>query len=149
MSTRSEVIRPFIEKTLAEWLDGEQIRRSEKGEYLFRRGSAEICVRIDESDHTTVSVYSVILRNVKKSARLMDALNTLNAEIDLARTFWLENAVVLVTELLAASLDAEQLRASCELVAHRADELGTQLKKKFGGKTAFPEERLRADEVDV
>lgn len=147
--TRSEVIRPFIEKTLTEWLDGEQVRRSEKGEYLFRRGSAEVCVRVDERDQTTVSVYSVILRNVKKSTRLLDALNAINAEIDFARVFWLQNAVVLVTELLAASLDAEQLRASCDLVARRADDLDTPLKKKFGGKTAFADERLRTDEVDV
>ncbi len=149
MTTRSEVIRPFIEKTLSEWLDGEQVRQSDKGEYLFRRGSAEICIRVDEGHETTVSVYSVILRNIKKSARLLDALNAINASIDFARVFWLQNAVVLVTELLAASLDAEQLRTACDLIARRADDLDTQLKKKFGGKTAFPDERIRADEVDV
>jgi len=147
--TRSEVIRPFIEKTLSEWLEAAEIRRSEKGEYVFRHGSAEICVRIDEGDQTIVSVYSVILRNVKKSARLLDALNAINGDLDFARVFWLENAVVLVTELLASTLDAEQLRAACQLVSRLADELDTRLKKKFGGKTAFPDERLRSDEVDV
>jgi len=147
--TRSEVIRPFIEKTLSEWLEGAPVRCTDKGEYIFRRGSAEVSVRVDEHDQTTVSVYSVVLRNVKKSVRLLGALNTINSEIDFARVFWLENAVVLVTELSAASLDAEQLRASCDLIARRADELDTQLKKKFGGKTAFADERLRTDEVDV
>ncbi len=147
--TRSEVIRPFIEKTLSEWLEGIEIQRSEKGEYIFRRGSAEICVRVDEGDQTTVSVYSIILRNVKKSARLLDVLNKVNADVDFARVFWIQNAVVLMTELLASAVDAEQLRSACELVARLADGLDTQLKKKFGGKTAFPDERLRADEVDV
>jgi hypothetical protein len=149
MTTRSEVVRPFIEKTLSEWLDGSEMRTTDKGEYQFRRGSAEVCVRVDEGEPTTVSVYSVVLRNVKKSARLLDALNAINAGIDFTRVFWVQNAVVLITELVAASLDAEQLRASCELVARRADELDTQLKKKFGGKTAFADERLRTDEVDV
>jgi hypothetical protein len=106
-------------------------------------------VRVDERDQTTVSIFSVILRNVKKSVRLLGTLNTINSEIEFARVFWIQNAVVLVTELSAASLDAEQLRASCELIARRADELDTQLKKKFGGKTAFADERLRSDEVDV
>ncbi len=147
--TRTEVLRPFIEKTLSEWLDGQQVRQSDKGEYQFRRGSAEVCVRIDEGDETTVSVYSVILRGVKKSARLLDAINTVNADIDFTRLFWLQNAVILVTELMASSLDAEQLRASCDLVARRADDLDTQFKKKFGGKTAFADDRLRSDEVDV
>jgi len=147
--TRTEVIRPFIEKTLAQWLEADAVRPSDKGEYLFRRGSAEICVRIDEGAQTAVSVYSVILRNVKKSARLLDVINAINADIDFARVFWMEKAVVLVTELLASTLDAEQLRAACELVARLADELDTRLKKKFGGKTMFPDERLRSDEVDV
>ncbi len=147
--TRSEVIRPFIEKTLSEWLEADEIKPSDKGEYLFRRGSAEVCVRIDEGEPTSVTVYSLVLRHVKKSARLLDALNLINTEIDFARVFWLENAVVLAIELLASTLDAEQLRASCETVARLADSLDSQLKKKFGGKTAFPDERLRSDEVDV
>ena len=147
--TRSEVVRPFIEKTLTEWLDGEELRRDEKGEFLFRRGSAEICVRVDETHQTTISVYSLILKNVKKSARLLEALNAINAEIDFARVFWLQTAVVLMTELLASSVDAEQLRTACELVARLADDLDTRLKKKFGGKTTFADARLRSDEVDV
>ena len=147
--TRSEVIRPFIEKTLSEWLDGSELRRSEKGEFQFRRGSAEICVRIDEGDQTSISVYSIILKNVKKSARLLDGLNAINAEIDYVRVFWIQNAVVLMTEMLASSVDAEQLRAACELVASRADDLETRLKKKFGGKTTFADARIRSDEVDV
>jgi Putative bacterial sensory transduction regulator len=147
--TRTEVIQPFIEKTLAEWLDATDIRRNDKGEYLFRHGSAEICVRVDEGPQTLVSIYSVILRKVKKSARLLDALNTINGEIDFARVFWLENAVVLVTELLASTLEAEQVRTACQLVSRLADGLDTQLKKKFGGKTAFADERIRSDEVDV
>jgi hypothetical protein len=147
--TRSEVIRPFIEKTLSEWLDGGELRRSEKGEFLFRRGSAEVCVRIDEGDRTSISVYSIILKNVKKSARLLDGLNAINAEIDYVRVFWIQNAVVLMTEMLASSVDTEQLRAACELVASRADDLDTRLKKKFGGKTTFADARIRSDEVDV
>lgn len=147
--TRSEVIRPFIEKTLSEWLEGVEVRRSEKNDDLFRRGSAEICVRVDEGEPTNVSIYSVILRNVKKSARLLEVLNAINGEIDFARVFWLQNAVVLMTELLALSLDAEQLRTACDLVGRLADDLDTRLKKKFGGKTAFPDERPGTDEVDV
>ncbi len=147
--TRSEVIRPFIEKTLSQWLEADEVRPNDKGEYLFRRGSAEVCVRIDEGEPTRVSIYSVLVRDVKKSARLLEAINAINAEIDFARVFWLEHAVVLMTELLASTLDAEQLRAASEMVARLADNLDSQLKKKFGGKTAFPDERLRSDEVDV
>lgn len=147
--TRTEVIRPFLEKTLAEWLESGEIRQSDKGEYLFRHGSAEICIRIDEGPQTVVSIYSVILRKVKKSARLLDALNAINSEIDCARIFWLENAVVLVTELLASTLEAEQVRTACQIVSRLADGLDTRLKKTFGGKTAFPDERPRSDEVDV
>ena len=147
--TRTEVIRPFIEKTLSEWLEADAVRLSDKGEYVFRHGSAEICVRIDEGAQTIISIYSVLLRKVKKSARLLDALNTINGDVDFARVFWLENAVVLVTELLASTLEAEQLRTACQLVSRLADELDTRLRKKFGGKMAFPDARLRSDEVDV
>jgi len=147
---KTSVLRPYLEKFLQAFLESsEPIEPDEDGDYGFRNGSAGIVVSIQEGDPTVVSVFSVLVRGVKKSARMMDALNEINAQYRFVKTFWSEDVIVLQVDLLADSLDDDQMRMACDLVAHLADESDTSLKKKFGGKLAFNDDPVEVDAVKV
>ncbi len=147
---KSSVLRPYIEKFLQEFLgSGEPIEPDDDGDYLFRSGSAGIVVSIQEGDQTVVSVHSVLVRDVKKSPRLLEALNDINATYRFVKAYWNDDVVVLQIDLLADSLDDAQMTMACSLVSGLADESDTSLKKKFGGKMTFRDDQGEGDEVKV
>jgi hypothetical protein len=138
---KASLIRPYLEKFLQEYLEtGEPLEPDEDGDYAFRRGSAEIIVSLIEEEQPVVSVLSVLLRDVKKSPKLFEALNEANSDCPFAKIYWREEGVVLRLDLLAESLDDAQMRMACGLVSRLADELDTTLRKKFRGGLAFKDD---------
>lgn len=135
------VIRSYLEKFLREYLESDEpLEPDEDGDYCFRRGSAEILVSLIEEEQSVVSILSVLLRGVKKSQKLLEALNDTNADCPFAKVYWREEGVVLRLDLLAESLDDAQLRMACSLVSRLADELDTTLEKEFRGDLAFSDD---------
>jgi len=139
---KTVLIRPYIEKFLQDYLEsGEPVEPDEDGDYAFRSGSAEILVTLIEEERPVVSVLSMLLRGVKKSPKLLEALNEANSDWPFAKVYWRDDCVVLRFDLLARSLDDSQMRMACDLVADLADELDTTLKKKFSGALAFTDDK--------
>ena len=139
---KTVLIRPYIEKFLQGYLEsGEPVEPDEDGDYEFRSGSAEIIVTLIEEEHPVVSVLSMLLRGVKKTPKLLEALNEANSDCPFAKVYWRDEGVVLRLDLLAESLDDSQMRMACDLVSNLADELDTSLKKKFHGGMAFTDEK--------
>ncbi|HOC19054.1 MAG TPA: YbjN domain-containing protein [Vicinamibacterales bacterium] len=138
---KASVIRSYLEKFLREYLESDEpLEPDEDGDYCFRRGSAEILVSLIEEEQSVVSILSVLLRGVKKSQKLLEALNDTNADCPFAKVYWREEGVVLRLDLLAESLDDAQLRMACSLVSRLADELDTTLEKEFRGDLAFSDD---------
>ena len=81
----------------------------------------------------------MLLRGVKKSQKLLEALNDTNADCPFAKVYWREEGVVLRLDLLAESLEDAQMRLACGIISRLADELDTTLKKRFHGGLAFNE----------
>ena len=147
---KASVLRPYMEKFLQEFLGSDEpIEPDDNGEYVFRNGSAGIVVSIQEGDEASVAVRSILVRDVKKSQRLLDALNEINATYRFVKAYWNDDVVVLQVDLLADSLDDEQMTMACSIVSSLADESDTSLKKKFGGKLAFKDDQTERDEVKV
>ncbi len=137
---KASVIRPYLAKFLQEYLESDEpIEPDEDGDYCFRRGSAEIIVSLIEEEQPVLSVLSVLLRGVKKSQKLLEALNDTNADCPFAKVYWREEGVVLRLDLLAESLEDAQMRLACGIISRLADELDTTLKKRFHGGLAFNE----------
>jgi len=138
---KASVIRSYLEKFLREYLESDEpLEPDEDGDYCFRRGSAEILVSLIEEEQSVVSILSVLLRGVKKSQKLLEALNDTNADCPFAKVYWREEGVVLRLDLLAESLDDAQLRMACSLVSRLADELDTTLENEFRGDLAFSDD---------
>jgi hypothetical protein len=77
---------------------------------------------------------------VPKSPELLDRLNEINADAMFARAFWTGEQVVMATELVADSIDREQIENACGVVGSLADHYDDELRTAFGGKTIFAEE---------
>ena len=91
-----------------------------------------------------------MLHDVECSPDLLTAINEINLSTSFVRVFWAEGDVVVATELLAETLDPEELAKACDSVGGVADQHDSRLKARFGGNIQFEEPAVSDDEpVDV
>jgi len=137
---RAEIVWPYVEQVLKEFLGVEKIEVADDGAIPVRAGTAGVFVRLTDGDHPRLLVYSPMLHAVKKTPELLDKLNELNVLIRFAKCFWQEEQVILATELLAESLDKESIDNALAVVMAAADHFDDELKATFGSETAFPDD---------
>lgn len=137
---RLDRIRPYLEKLLSEGFGIPDLAPDPDGDYPFRFRSAGYYVRLINEKSPTVQVFSIALREVKRSPKLFTAVNDINAHIAFARVYVVDRQVVVATELVAETIDAEELGNACNIVGRVADEFGPLLQKEFGGRVLFDEE---------
>lgn len=143
--SRIDVLRPFIEKNLAAMLEQERVVPDPDGEYSFPHGSAEVTLRLVDEPLPLLQLSAVLVSGVKKKARLLEAVNEVNATEMGVRVFRFEDLLIAAWELPADTLDPRQFTEICHRFGEIADRLDTILARKFGGKTA----RADADDEAV
>jgi hypothetical protein len=150
--TRLEVLQPFVEKTVAEYLGIEQVQVWEDGTIPIRSGTTIVNVRLVEGEnpsHPILQVYSPMLSEIDSSSELLTKLNEVNSNLTFVRAFWTDRQVVLAMELLAESLDRDQVAHAVSLVSLAGNFWDSELNKAFGGKTYFAEEPAPAGSPGV
>jgi hypothetical protein len=80
------------------------------------------------------------VRKVKKSAKLLERLNEMNMKSPYVRFFWTQDQVFCSTDLMAETLQAEEVTNALMAVAWHADHLDDLLQKEFGGDRMFEED---------
>jgi len=134
---RSEIIRPYLERLIGEWLEEPVSRPDEQGRYHVRVNTSGFVVEIVDFEPTLVRMWSPAVMGIDKSIDLLDTLNGLNANGLGLRAFHTDDKVVLATELVAETLDARELHFACHLLAGAAERLGPELAALYGGQTLF------------
>ena len=148
--TRIEVLRPYVEKVLSEYLGAEHLIADKDGDYPVQHGSALYYVRLVDQKPPVVRVFSWMLHDVERTPELLAELNDINMSVSFVRLFWSEGDVIVATELLAETLDPEELAEACDTVGQVADRHDSRLRERFGGKIQFEEPAVGDDEpVDV
>jgi hypothetical protein len=137
--TKAEVIRPFVEKTVQELLGVEQLQVNDDGSIPIRRGSTAVYVRLLDDEPPILRVFSPMLHGIPKTPPLLERLNDLNTAIRFARLFWVGDQVILATELVAETLDKEEVANAIDVVVGGADRLDDALRSEFGGEVLFAE----------
>jgi type III secretion system-like peptide-binding chaperone len=141
--TRLEVLQPFVEKTVAEYLGIEQVQVWEDGTIPIRSGTTIVNVRLvhgDDPARPILQVYSPMLSEIDSSPELLAKLNEVNANLTFVRAFWKDRQVILAMELLAETLDRDQVAHAVSLVSLAGNFWDSELNEAFGGTTYFPEE---------
>ena len=147
--SRIDVLRPFVEKNLAALVGSDKVAPDASGEYTFPHGSAEISLRLLDDPFPMIQLSSVLVSKPKKKARLLEAINSVNASELAIRIFKYEDLIIAAWEVPADTLDDRQFHDICMRFAEAADRLDTNLSKKFGGKTARTDQDDDEEAVDA
>jgi hypothetical protein len=138
--TRLEVIRPFVEQTVREFLGVDELKVMEDGTIPIRAGSSAVNVRLLEGPsggHPLLRVASPLLHDVKASPELLEKLNDMNAAFSFARVFEVDGTVIIAMELFAEELTTAQIEYACGLITFAADRWDDELQRSLGGQTFF------------
>jgi hypothetical protein len=135
-----EEARAKVEQLLKQLLGTTELAVDAAGNWPIRMGSAIYFVRAVESPMAPafVQVFSPLLGEVEKSPGLLEALNDINVQVVFARVAWVNGMVMASSELLAETLDLQELHAACATIAQLADTYDNALQGRFGGQISFP-----------
>ena len=142
----TEKLRQRLEEMLKDHLGVTELVTDAEGDYPVRAGSAKYYVRLDDEDTSVVRVYAHILVGVPASAQLYETLNAVNGHITFGRMFHQGEAVLASTELVAETLDPEELVRSCQSIADLADRYDDLFKAEFGGTRFFEDDEAEQPE---
>lgn len=137
---RAELFWPYVEKTLVETFGEGALSKLADNVITIRAGSSLVVIRMMEATEPRLQVFSTVLHEVPNSPALLEKLNELNAKIAFAKAFWIEDDVLVATELLAEGLDTENIRNAVTAIGVASDHFDDELRAQFGGTPSFPDE---------
>lgn len=138
---RADMLTAYVETLLERLIGATKVTPDADGDYPVRYRDALYYVRVVGSVDPVVQVFSVAVSDVKPTSALFKELNTINSTIKFARAFWVQDQVLVETEMVGEGVDPADFDNACEAVATITDHFGPILAEKFGGKTAFADEK--------
>lgn len=138
---RTDMVRAYVESLLERLTDREKVTPDEDGDYPVRFRQALYYVRLVGDTHPVLQVFSVTLADVPCTQELLEELNRLNADVRFVRVFWVREQVLVESDLVGSTLDPEEFDNACTAVATITDHIGPVLAERFGGRTAFADEK--------
>ena len=140
----------WLEETLKREFKVDTIKRDNDGDIHIPRGSAVVFVRTADDDPPRIEIFSPLLEDFTMRPEVFAAVNAINRNTPFAKAYVdPDNAqIVLTAELhIFDELSPDQLLATIDLVADRADHYDSLLQKRFGGRTMLDDDE--SDEFDV
>ncbi|MFA5607468.1 MAG: YbjN domain-containing protein [Leucobacter sp.] len=147
---RTDELDKWLEETLKREFKLDAIERDEDGDIPISRGSAVVYVHTADDDPPRIEIFSPLLEEFTMRPEVFAAVNSINRNTPLAKAYVdPDNAqIVLTAELyIFNELSPDQLLATIDLVADRADHYDSLLQKRFGGRTMLDDDER--DEFDV
>lgn len=117
-----EEARRHVLDTCKAYLQVDELVVDEDGDIPVRAGDLLYYVTVIAGDIPLVRVYSRVAQRVQAGPALYERLNALNRDAIGARVFWDKGDVVAATELVAGSLDVEELGQACRAVGILAEQ---------------------------
>lgn len=138
--TRPDVIRPFVEQTVKAFLKLDKLVVWDDGTIPISAGSTVVRVVLLEGpdEHAMLRFWAPVLQGISATPELLAKLNELNAALSFTRVFFVDGQAVIAMELLAETLDKEQIGFAIRMVSAQADYWDEELSKTFGGKVSIP-----------
>lgn len=133
-----DMVRSHVERLLQDGVDKCRVDPDDDGDYRQDYGSAIVFLRVVDHDPGFVRIFSVVLRDVRYSAKLLRELNEINRRLVYGRFTHAGMLVVLKHYLIAGSLDQETLATACGALGETANDFGPTLAAVYGGTTARP-----------
>jgi hypothetical protein len=149
MSTMSktEMVRAYTESLLEKMLGVDKLQADADGDWPVRYQNALYYVRVDpgRSDEPVVQIFAVVLADVASSPELFEELNAINTRLRFARAFWVNDQVLIESEIVGEAMSMSGFANACDVVALAADHFGAHLAERFGGRALFSDGREPGD----
>jgi Putative bacterial sensory transduction regulator len=130
-----------VEQLLKEMLDTDDLPMDQYGNWgPIPTGTTGIFYRLGQPSPQAppvLSVFSAVVIEVPKSPELVDFLNEINVNVSFLRAYWRDGTVVFSAELLAQTMDPEELLIASAQVANAADSYDEVIRERFGGSQPF------------
>ena len=141
--SKTEMVRAYTESLLKKILGADTLRADADGDWPVRYKSALYYVRVDpgRNDEPVVQIFAVVLANLASSPALFEELNVVNTRLRFARAFWVNDQVLVESEIVGEAMSMSGFANSCDVVAEAADHFGSRLAERFGGTTVFADEQ--------
>lgn len=134
MRSGVEAVRTPVESLLADLFGPDVLSRDGDGDYRLTVRDTPVFARLYNDHAPTLQVFAVVLADVPRSPDLLGELNDFNSRLAYARSFWVDEQVLVESDLVAATLDPEELIAAVTSVRNIANELGPMVAAIFGGR---------------
>jgi hypothetical protein len=132
-----------VRAVISEALGNVALERDDDGDYPLRRHGVPIYGRFHNDSRPLFQVFAVVLDGVDESPELFAELNSLNANLQQARVFHVEDQVLAEVDLVAESLDGVELITAMDRIQRFAESIAPTLRVVFGGEDDLPPEEFR------
>jgi len=143
VQTSFEMAVSRVRDVIGEALGNVALERDNDGDYPLRRHGLPIYGRFHNDDNPLFQVFAVVLDGVEESPELYAELNSLNANLQQARVFHVDDQVLAEVDLVAESLDSVELITAMNHIQKFAESIAPTLRVVFGGEDNLPPEEFR------
>lgn len=126
--------------------DPDEIKPDKDGDYSLSLGSALTFISI-LPDPQRLRIFSILVLGASEHPDLFVHLNRINSDLEIGSVHLFEDRIILRHTMLAETLAFGDVRKTLIYFTEMADTYDHKLQERFGGATAFRQER--GDEIDV
>lgn len=130
-----DLARSHVERCLQDLWSVERVLPDADGDYCYGSGTAACYVGLDAAEPVVVNAVACAAVEVKKTAKLLEELNEVNARCRMAHVYWTNGAVLVEQTLFADTVSRGSLAHAGQSVAHIANDLGPMIAAVYGGHT--------------
>lgn len=131
-TTGVEQFRTGIEQMLARAFGPTATVRDGDGDYPLPLGQARAYLRL-AAQPARVQVFAIVLDDIELGDALLREINELNSGVGFVTVFWVAGQVLVESEMVASTLDPEELMTACRAIERVASETAPMLSAMFGG----------------
>ena len=129
-----EALRPAVEEELIRVFGRDVVHRDGDGDYPLTMRGAPAYARLVPDRPVRLQIFAVVLDGVERSPDLLEELDDINRAIGFARCFHAGRQVLAEVDLLAETLDPDELVTATDRVLDVANTSGPVLAIRFGGR---------------
>ena len=126
-------LRVVIRDCLRQITGNQQTEPDERGEFLYKVGSAAFVVRPLNGENVRAQVYAPLIWNIGNPPDILEAVNEINMMTRVGRVVWNGEVVIASTDTPAHLFSLAWLEHACAEMGSLADHFDDELKKRFGG----------------
>lgn len=144
MSTEARRVRSAIEDLLKDTFGDLALDRDEHGDYLLTRRRIPLRGRLVTDEYPPVlTLFATVVSDVEPSAELLRELNDVNAQMSFASVAWIDGAVVASVDLVASTVDPDELVVAARRIHQLALEVAPTIAVVLGGSVVEDPEAAR------